>query len=190
MAFHFECSNFPLEITHPFHPKHPLKFLTPVEHNFSDGECGICGNHLWKRFYYCSICKFSVDGSCVKNPPPLTIRLFPKAHDHQISLMPRIISFKCDACGFPGDRSPYSCQQCYFMIHQSCIDLPEIINVNRHEHRLSRRLQLSPGSWICGFCHEKVDWSYGAYSCSVCPNYAIHSKCAIRNDVWDKLELK
>ncbi|KAF2585086.1 hypothetical protein F2Q70_00034322 [Brassica cretica] len=89
-----------------------------------------------------------------------------------------------------GDRSPYSCQQCYFMIHQSCIDLPEIINVNRHEHRLSRRLHLSPGSWVCGFCHKNVDWSYGAYSCSICPNYVIHSKCAIRDDVWDKLELK
>ncbi|CAN6968002.1 unnamed protein product [Brassica oleracea var. botrytis] len=189
LKFHFECSNLPLEITHPFHRKHPLKFLTREEHYFLDGKCRICGDELGRRFYNCSICKFSVDVACVKNPPPLTI-LFAKAHDHQISLIPRIISFNCDACGLAGDRSPYSCQQCDFMIHQSCIDLPEIINVNRHEHRLSRRLQLSPGSWICGFCHKKVDWSCGAYSCSICPDYAIHSRCALRDDVWDKLELK
>ncbi|KAL0891252.1 hypothetical protein Bca101_015235 [Brassica carinata] len=189
LKFHFECSNLPLEIIHPCHSKHPLKFLTREEHQFSDGKCRICGNKLGRRFYHCSICKFNVDAACAKNPPPLTI-LFPKAHDHQISLIPRIIAFTCDACGLAGDRSPYSCQQCDFMIHQSCIDLPEIININRHEHRLSRRLHLNPGSWPCGICHKKVDWSYGAYSCSICPNYATHSKCAIRDDVWDKLELK
>ncbi|CAH8354246.1 unnamed protein product [Eruca vesicaria subsp. sativa] len=189
LKFHFECANIPLEIIHPSHSKHPIKFLTREEHHFSDGKCRICGNELKRRFYHCSFCKFSVDLACVNNLPPLTI-LSPKAHDHQISLMPRIISFNCDVCGWAGDRSPYSCRQCDFMIHQSCIDLPEIINVNRHEHRLSRRRQLSPGNWICGFCHKKVDWSCGAYSCSICPNYAIHSKCAIRDDVWDKLELK
>ncbi|KAL0833971.1 hypothetical protein Bca101_085860 [Brassica carinata] len=178
-----------LEIDYPYHPKHPLKILTKEEHHFSDGKCLICGEELRLKFYHCSICKFSVDVGCVRDPPPLTI-LFPKAHEHQLSLTPRKISFDCDACGMAGDRSPYSCQQCYFMIHQSCIDLPEIINVNCHEHRLSRRLHLSPGSWVCGFCRKNVDWSYGAYSCSTCPNYVIHSKCAIRDDVWDKLELK
>ncbi|CAH8366475.1 unnamed protein product [Eruca vesicaria subsp. sativa] len=189
LKFHFECLNLPLEITHPCHPKHPLKFLTREEHYFLDGKCCICGDELWRRFYHCSICKFSVDLACVRNPPPLTI-LFAKTHDHKISLMPRIISFNCDVCGMNGDRSPYSCQRCDFMIHQSCIDLPEIINVNRHEHRVSRRLHLYPGNWICGVCYKKVDWSYGAYSCSICPNYAIHSTCAIEDEVWDKLELK
>ncbi|CAH2077556.1 unnamed protein product [Thlaspi arvense] len=190
LRFHFECSKLPLEITHPCHPKHPVRFLTREEHHFSDGKCRICGKELGRRFYHCSTCRFSVDVACVRDPPPLKI-LFPKAHEHQLSLIPRIISFNCDACGMKGDRSPYSCQQCDFMVHQSCIDLPEIINVNRHEHRLSRRLHLSPaGIWVCGVCHQKVDWSYGAYSCSTCPNYAVHSGCAVRDDVWDKLELK
>ncbi|CDY63460.1 BnaCnng42150D [Brassica napus] len=189
LEFEIGCSMLALEIDYPYHPKHPLKFLTKEEHHFSDGKCLICGEELGLKFYHCSICKFSVDVSCVRDPPPLTV-LFPKAHEHQLSLTPRKISFDCDACGMAGDRSPYSCQQCYFMIHQICIDLPEIINVNRHEHRLSRRLHLSPESWVCGFCHKNVDWSYGAYSCSICPNYVIHSKCAIRDDVWDKLELK
>ncbi|KAF3530423.1 hypothetical protein DY000_02037046 [Brassica cretica] len=189
LEFEIRCSMLALEIDYPYHPKHPLKFLTKEEHHFSDGKCRICGKYLSWKFYHCSICKFSVDVDCVRDPPPLAI-LFPKAHEHQLSLTPRKISFDCDACGMAGHRSPYSCQQCDFMIHQSCIDLPEIINVNRHEHCLSRCLHLSPGSWICGFCHKKVDWSYGAYSCSICPNYAIHSKCAIRDDVWDKLELK
>ncbi|KAH0901279.1 hypothetical protein HID58_040782 [Brassica napus] len=189
LEFEIRCSMLSLEIDYPYHPKHPLKFLTKEEQHFSHGKCRICGKELRWKFYHCSICKFSVDVDCVRDPSPLAI-LFPKAHEHQLSVTPRKISFDCDACGMAGHRSPYSCQQCDFMIHQSCIDLPEIINVNRHEHRLSRCLHLSPGSWICGFCHKKVDWSYGAYSCSICPNYAIHSKCAIRDDVWDKLELK
>ncbi|KAH0901291.1 hypothetical protein HID58_040794, partial [Brassica napus] len=141
LNFEIRCSMLALEIDYPYHPKHPLKILTKEEHHFSDGKCLICGEELRLKFYHCSICKFSVDVGCVRDPPPLTI-LFPKAHEHQLSLTPRKISFHCDACGIPGDRSPYSCQQCYFMIHQSCIDLPEIINVNRHEHRLSRRLHL------------------------------------------------
>ncbi|KAJ0251692.1 hypothetical protein HA466_0126170 [Hirschfeldia incana] len=189
LEFEIRCSMLALEIDYPYHTKHPLKFLTKEEHHFSDGKCRICGKELRLKFYHCSICKFSVDVDCVRDPPPLVI-LFPKAHEHQLSLTPRKISFDCDACGLGGHRSPYSCQQCDFMIDQSCIDLPEIINVNRHEHRLSRRLHLSPGSWVCGICHKKVDWSYGAYSCLICPNYAIHTKCAIRDDVWDKLELK
>ncbi|CAA7060800.1 unnamed protein product [Microthlaspi erraticum] len=189
LEFHEECAHLPQEITHPCHPKHPVQYLTSEEHHFSDGKCCLCEKKLGRRFYHCSICKFSMDAGCVRDPPPLTI-LFAKAHEHQLSLMPRIISFNCDACGMKGDRSPYSCQECYFMVHQSCIDLPEIINVNRHEHRLSRRSHLSPGSWECGVCYKNIDWSYGAYSCSICPNYAIHSRCAVRDDVWDFLELK
>nr|VDC74285.1 unnamed protein product [Brassica rapa] len=189
LNFEIRCSMLALEIDYPYHPQHPLKILTKEEHHFSDGKCLICGEELGLKVYHCSICKFTVDVGCVRDPPPLTI-LFPKAHEHQLNLTPRKISFDCDACGMAGDRSPYSCQQCYFMIHQSCIDLPEIINVNRHEHRLSRRLHLSPGNWECGFCHKNVDWSYGAYSCSICPNYVIHSQCAIQKNIWDKLELK
>ncbi|CAL9233687.1 unnamed protein product [Arabidopsis halleri] len=31
---------------------------------------------------------------------------------------------------------------------------------------------------------------FGAFSCWRCPNYAVHSKCATREDVWDKKELE
>ncbi|KAF2584377.1 hypothetical protein F2Q70_00037749 [Brassica cretica] len=39
-------------------------------------------------------------------------------------------------------------------------------------------------------CHKMVDWRYGAYSCSTCPDYVVHSKCATRVDVWDGEELE
>ncbi|KAL9816096.1 hypothetical protein AtNW77_Chr4g0273991 [Arabidopsis thaliana] len=32
-----------------------------------------------------------------------------KAHDHQLTLFPRLISFICNACSLNGDRSPYIC---------------------------------------------------------------------------------
>lgn len=125
LKFHFECCMLSLEINYPRHPKHSVKLLVRKDHSFSDGECRFCGEELGRRFYHCSICKFSVDIACVRDPPPLKI-LFSKAHEHQLNLMPRDISYTCDACGMLGDRSPYSCQQCDFMIHQNCIDLPEL----------------------------------------------------------------
>ncbi|CAA7054196.1 unnamed protein product [Microthlaspi erraticum] len=76
------------------------------------------------------------------------------------------------------------------MIHQDCITLPRLININRHEHRVSRTSLLGVLNSVCGVCRQKVDWTCGGYSCQKCPGYVVHSKCATRKDVWNGKELE
>ncbi|WZZ11802.1 hypothetical protein YC2023_104891 [Brassica napus] len=198
VAFHVECVWHPAalehstEVNHPYHSLHPLKLFKGPPPDYSDGKCRLCGRKVDKElFYHCSSCNFTLDWRCVVNPPPQSL-LNLKAHDHQLKLLPRLLSFTCNACGLKGDRSPYMCVQCDFMIHQGCLGLPRVININRHDHRVSRTLLLGDGAMnsVCEVCHKKVDWTCGGFSCQTCPNYVVHSKCATRYDVWNMKELE
>ncbi|KAG7626755.1 putative chromatin regulator PHD family [Arabidopsis thaliana] len=179
------------EITHPSHVRHPLKLLTSGVPDYTkDRSCHTCGDETGSLIYHCDMCKFNLDLRCaIKTLLPIALSNM-KVHEHTLTLMPRLISFVCDACGMKGDRAPYVCVQCDFMtFHQECTHLPRVIHVNHHDHRVSFKYPLGPGEWRCGVCWEEIDWSYGAYSCSFCPSYAIHSRCATRKDVWDGKEL-
>ncbi|EOA25693.1 hypothetical protein CARUB_v10019046mg [Capsella rubella] len=181
------------DITHPSHVRHPLKPITDGALGYSDGSCHLCGEDAGNLLYHCDICIFNLDLECAINKPPPVSLSNMKVHEHHtLTLMPRLISYVCDACGTIGDRSPYVCVECDFMIfHQLCAQLPRVIHVNHHDHRVTYKYPLGsgPGEWTCGVCWKEIIWSYGAYSCSICPRYAIHSLCATRKDVWDGKEL-
>ncbi|CAN7023160.1 unnamed protein product [Brassica oleracea var. botrytis] len=199
VAFHVDCVwhpeaselNYSPEVNHSYHSLHPLKLLRGPPPEYSDGKCRLCGTEIGEYFYHCSSCNFTVDLPCVFNPPPKSFA-DPKVHDHQLTLLPRLDSFTCNACGLKGDRSPYACFDCGFMIHQDCLGLPRVININRHDHRVSRTSVLGDAamSSVCGVCRKKVDWTYGGFSCKRCPGYVAHSKCATRKDVWNGKELE
>ncbi|WZY95404.1 hypothetical protein YC2023_067733 [Brassica napus] len=196
-VFHVDCVwhppvplKHPTEVNHSYHSLHPLKLLTGEPPDYSDGKCRLCGVRIDKEmFYHCLYCNFTLDMRCVLNPPTQSL-VDLKAHDHQLTLLPRLDSFTCNACGLKGDRSPYACFHCGFMIHQECLGLPRLININRHDHRISRTSVLGVVNSVCGFCRKKVDWTCGGFSCQRCPNYVIHSKCATRKDVWNGKELE
>ncbi|XP_024004780.1 uncharacterized protein LOC18028560 [Eutrema salsugineum] len=159
LSFHKDCGESTPEINYSSHPKHPLKCLTRIP---------------------------SVDVNCAKNPPPFTL-VHPKAHAHPLILMPQR-SFVCNACGMDDDPNPYVCPQCNFMIHRNCIDIPRIIKINRHVHRISYNHCLDVGEWRCGVCRKEIKWTCGAYSCSECPDFAIHLRCATKFGIWDGIE--
>ncbi|XP_019098327.1 PREDICTED: uncharacterized protein LOC109131612 [Camelina sativa] len=191
VIFHEECAKVFPEAHHTSYPQHPLKLLINEAPDYTDKECLLCGFEFEEQLHnhHCDVCNFSICGECMKNPPPLGV-VSPSTHEHQLHLIPRRIAFTCNACGKQGDRSPCFCVQCNFMIHQECIDLPRVININRHDHRISYTRRLGHGNWTCGVCRKKVDGFHGGYSCSKCSNYVVHSRCARRKDVWDMIELE
>ncbi|KAL0712041.1 hypothetical protein Bca4012_019019 [Brassica carinata] len=186
---HEECIDFPGIINLPCHSRHPLEKVSSEDINYKDGRCHFCREELGDEMYHCSLCNFSIDLYCSIDQPPRTIYQ-PKSHNHTFTLVARKVSFTCNACGMVGDRNPYVCFECDFMLHRDCVNLPRVININRHEHRISRTFRLSRNYWECGVCRKKVDWTFGAFSCLCCRNYVVHSKCATREDVWDGEELE
>ncbi|CAH8332328.1 unnamed protein product [Eruca vesicaria subsp. sativa] len=173
----------------PSHP-HPLnlkEFSSEEEEN--SRICGLCGETLVGSGYECCQCDFAAHLGCAENPPSVVIEES-KIHEHTLTLLPTQVSFTCNACGLTGDRSPYVCLKCSFMTHKDCIEFPRVISINRHDHRMFYTSFLGPGKWTCGVCHQGMEGRYGAYSCHHCPNFATHSTCATRRDVWDGRELE
>ncbi|XP_023641941.1 uncharacterized protein LOC17891160 [Capsella rubella] len=184
---HEECIEWSLKFAG--HSNHHLRKVSPETLDYTNGKCHLCGEIPSKAFYHCSICDFSIDEYCKING---RCSVFDgRSHKHPFILLPRQISFICNACGLVGECNPYVCIECNLMIHRDCIDLPRIININRHDHRISLTYHLGRGNWEpCGVCRKKIDWSIGAFYCKRCPNYAVHSKCATKFKVWDMKELE
>ncbi|CAA0395154.1 unnamed protein product [Arabidopsis thaliana] len=173
LFFHNECAESSVEIHNLYHPQHSLHIKVLKQNEDVHGECKLC--RAWM-----SIVK--------KNPPSFTL-FHPKAHEHSLTLMPQR-SFVCSACGMDDDPNPYVCPQCNFMIHRSCIDRPRVIKIYRHDHHICYNNFLDAGDWKCGICHKKINWTCGAYSCSECPDLAMHLRCATRFGIWDGIELE
>ncbi|ESQ39528.1 hypothetical protein EUTSA_v10000809mg [Eutrema salsugineum] len=191
LTFHVDCERHGAEIRHASHSLHPLKLFKGEPPAYTDGKCRLCGERLVNSevFYHCSICNFSLDLQCVHHPPPLHLQDL-NTHDHKLTLMPKSISFTCTICGLNGDRSPYVCLPCDFTAHNDCSGFPLVININRHDHRVSRTSLLGVVNAVCGVCQKKMDWSCGGYSCTRCPGSVYHTKCSIRKDVSDGKEMK
>lgn len=89
---HTRCIDFPDMINHPCHSLHPLKMVPTNAIGYTDGKCHFCRNPLDDDvMYHCSMCNFSLDLECWRNPPPLTI-YNERSHKHAFNLMPIIHS--------------------------------------------------------------------------------------------------
>ncbi|XP_010418587.1 PREDICTED: uncharacterized protein LOC104704153 [Camelina sativa] len=190
LTFHVNCGKYAAEVNHPSHSLHPLKLFNGEPPAYTNDKCRLCCKKLVdEAFYHCSTCNFTLDLHCVLNPPPLYHHDL-NTHDHKLTLMPQMISFTCTTCGLYGDRSPYVCLPCNFTAHNDCSGFPWVININRHDHRVSRTSLIGVVNSVCRVCQKKVDWACGGYSCKKCPDSVYHTKCATREDVWDGIEMK
>ncbi|KAF8079725.1 hypothetical protein N665_1004s0009 [Sinapis alba] len=189
-VIHVDCLDLFPEAYHTSHPQHPLKTFKGQVPDYADKNCLLCEKEFDQRhhqLHHCDVCNVNICRACMRNPPPVDVEAL-KTHEHKLHLVPRLIDFTCNVCGTQGNRSPYFCLPCNFMIHRECIDLPRVININRHDHRISYTPRLGHGEWKCRVCRKKVVGFYGAYTCARCPSFAVHARCATRNDVWDMVE--
>ncbi|EOA38942.1 hypothetical protein CARUB_v10011348mg, partial [Capsella rubella] len=187
-GWHTKCMPTTPEINHPCHPNHALKLLIDGAPAYTDGKCHFCRQDLKTVVYHCFTCNFTLDLRCGASPKQVTIDES-KCHNHPLTIMARQVSFLCNVCGTRGERNPYVCTACSFMVHEDCMDRPHVININRHDHRISHTYSLCFGNMVCRVCRLGIDWVYGAYSCSKCPEFVVHSKCATSQEVWDGKEL-
>jgi len=156
-------------------------------------QCTWCGKYIQGNwFYHCPICNFCLDLSCSQQSVPLLLVAKPKSHHHPLVFYTRPLLTPCDACGLVNVLEPsYACFQCNYMVHQSCIDLPRVIKITRHEHRLHHTPYLRSTISPCRICYQPVDIKYGQYYCNRenC-SYVVHSKCATHENIWDRKELE
>ncbi|AEE83533.1 Cysteine/Histidine-rich C1 domain family protein [Arabidopsis thaliana] len=180
-------------LSYPSPCGHSLKISMPNKSpQYANDRCHFCLCKLKTPFARCTVCNINISPLCMVKQPPLTI-CNPKHHKHSLTLLVRLVIFTCNACGVEGDRNPYVCLQCNLMVHKDCIEnLPRVICINRHDHRIFHTFHLGQREehWECGVCRKTVDWVYGAFKCSRCPNYAVHSRCATKKEVWDGIELE
>ena len=185
--FHKECVESPFEINHPSYPFQSLQLYCPP---LSLLFCNCCETNFLQMFYQCPTYNLTMHPVCAMKPIPFVIDHL-KRHQHSLTFFPRQCFLPCNVCGLIKDRIPtYVCLRCVFIVHRDCIYFPRVIRISRHHHRISLTSYLPPGKWSCGVCRQNVDNKYGAYSCSKCNNYFVHTRCALRGDVWDGEDLE
>ncbi|KAL9307639.1 putative chromatin regulator PHD family [Arabidopsis thaliana] len=154
-------------------------------------KCFCCEEDLEKIFYYCSDCDYAMNIVCAEKPPVLYID-HPNWHQHTLALFPRQAFLTCNVCALADASSPiYMCPPCDFVVHLRCINLPRVIRISRHSHRISFTPLFDQRDRSCGVCRENIDNDFGGYSCikDDC-SYGAHSRCATQRNVWDGIELE
>ncbi|KAL9857997.1 putative chromatin regulator PHD family [Arabidopsis thaliana] len=188
---HEECEKTPVEVKHPLHPKHSLQLVSQKSSRIQTRKCFCCEEDLEKIFYYCSDCDYAMNIVCAEKPPVLYID-HPNWHQHTLALFPRQAFLTCNVCALADASSPiYMCPPCDFVVHLRCINLPRVIRISRHPHRISFTPLFDQRDRSCGVCRETIDNDFGGYSCikDDC-SYGAHSRCATQRNVWDGIELE
>ncbi|AED94903.1 CHP-rich zinc finger protein-like [Arabidopsis thaliana] len=178
---HKDC----LEIINPSNPTYHLSLTDRYGKLF---RCSICTSISYRYIYLCSFSGLPVCEKCARKPFTIDPG---RAHEHPLLVFLKgSFSFPCDACGVNDAKSCLClCIPCRFTIHRKCVYLPRVICINRHDHRISHVPRLGSGNWSCGVCRKEVNGMHGAFSCLTC-TFAVHSRCAIRSNVWDGIELE
>ncbi|KAL1538114.1 hypothetical protein AAHA92_26896 [Salvia divinorum] len=174
---HEECAATAREIRHPLHPQHILSQRYRRELRV----CSICFRIIWSIGYKCtsSGCRFEVHLRCAQDKGVVDA-----SHpSHELKLLRRKCSFKCDACGTTRRGSSYKCTtgDCDYWIHERCASLPQTIKREDHHHSLSLSPYIPPEyfkyDYKCDVCSKFMRLKYWIYHCQIC-RFIVHIKCA------------
>ncbi|KAJ0764983.1 putative chromatin regulator PHD family [Helianthus annuus] len=91
-------------------------------------------------------------------------------------------SCSCDVCGTKCNPTNelYHCNICGYDAHVTCVNLPETIRREDHEHTLSL-LHVNPHpNYECDVCRGAIAQNHCMYHCMSGCDYSIHIKCVSR----------
>ncbi|TYJ01983.1 hypothetical protein E1A91_A13G193200v1 [Gossypium mustelinum] len=185
---HKTCTNLPWEVLHPLHPQHSLKLLSEfTEMIFS---CDGCRDITAGFAYACSMCDFMLDVKCaiLRVPKIETQRLkemeerrpksclFNKAHQLSFFNIKAIFDeYYCSFCKRYVKGPAYSCSDCEYLLHESCLGFPREMKLQFHPLHPFHSL-LDNSVKICHVCKREI-WYDICYSCVQCDLH-LHAFCA------------
>ncbi|XP_047963673.1 uncharacterized protein LOC125208141 [Salvia hispanica] len=198
--FHEECVSMARKIQHPLHPQH---ILIQKRHQFwwererHSLKCEWCERCIWGICYRCtsSGCKFQMHLRCAQGGDVVdatkddddeqrrAVIHHPSHPKHELKLLRRWCSFKCNACGTTRKGSSYTCinEACQYWIHERCASLPLTIERKDHHHSLSLSfhvpLEYIKFDYKCDVCSKFLFPQYWVYHCQLC-RYIVHIQCA------------
>lgn len=206
------CAVLPQQITHHFHPQHPLDLFCSKYWDSHGLICSACGQGT--RFgYKCSDseCNFQLDAPCASLMHTL-LSVSAAGDDHQQDVYqnirrhphPLIIcdirraknfgrSRSCFGCQLPLINYALFCGTCKVLFHETCTKLPYQIQHPSHPlHPLTlqdsvdyiRGRFLSP--FTCNLCMSSSCKCF-AYRCHPC-DFDIELRCALRSTAYPMIK--
>ncbi|XP_017975546.1 PREDICTED: uncharacterized protein LOC108661799 [Theobroma cacao] len=179
---HKRCAEAPLEINHPFHPKHPLLLLQSSPYaqalfcicDFCDKICKGSIYHCSCKLYFhiaCALFTYNIAQKNVEELQHVALEdpLISTDNDGE-----ELESFQCFWCCKPLLSSTYFSLDCGFHLHKKCAELPLKINHMCHrKHPLG--LQFNIERFSCNICQETQERGF-VYCCLPC-EVAVHIDC-------------
>ncbi|XP_031375852.1 uncharacterized protein LOC116190310 [Punica granatum] len=173
---HESCVGLPLQIRHPSHSEHCLTLSRSRRSDLY--RCNGCSKSSGKSFIYCcDDCMFTLDIACAVStlPPPEghreeeTIQHF--AHDHRLTFfnMDRAIKIMCRLCEQLISGPTYGCGGCFFLLHESCVQLPR--EIPQHPfHNYGHAVILVTDTkevFLCKACKQYHQFAYRCDGCAL-----------------------
>ncbi|XP_052485795.1 uncharacterized protein LOC105776209 [Gossypium raimondii] len=190
---HENCAKLPDVIQHPLHPQHHLN-LYATSMSLDQNICDKCQDLYFGFFYLCEHCDFKLDLKCATRAPSESGRttlkesereteLFHFTHKHKLlfcNFTDPLVKRQCNLCRLQIFGPTYHCMSCGWVLHESCLRLPQEMQVPFHsQHTLTLSYTRYGG---CHACSLKLlpsgyhkSYNYGCKDCGV--NY--HIACAI-----------
>ncbi|WRX22742.1 DC1 - like 10, partial [Theobroma cacao] len=186
---HDKCSHLPSEIQHPLHSHHGLNLYTRPPHMVDFIICDECGDISPGFIYLCEECDFKLDVKCAMRAVPKSelstlkeaereTELFHFSHKHKLlfcNFRDPTYKRQCSFCRLQIFGPTYYCFRCGWVLHESCLKLPQVMQVPIHPQHI---LALSYARY--GFCHAcalKLLSAGYSYSCEEC-YLSFHITCA------------
>ncbi|KAG4213247.1 hypothetical protein ERO13_A01G043400v2 [Gossypium hirsutum] len=190
---HENCAKLPDEMQHPLHPQHHLN-LYATSTSPDQNICDKCQDFYFGFFYLCEQCDFKLDLKCATQAPSESGRttlkesereteLFHFTHKHKLlfcNFTDPLVKRQCNLCRLQIFGPTYHCMSCGWILHESCLRLPQEMQVPFHSQHTLTLSYTSYGG--CHACSLKLlpsgyhkSYNYGCKDCGV--NY--HIACAI-----------